>query len=90
MAAEGGLRHVLVGGHQKMVLLGCQPLVGAGERLLTGLAVGGGLEHPACQLTDEFVLVYIIGRGARDEHVVEPVKVFNLAYEALVLHLLLE
>jgi hypothetical protein len=90
MAAEGGLRHVLVGGHQKVVLLGCQLLVGAGECLLSGLAVGGGLVHPARQLTDEFVLVYISGGGARDEHIVKPVKVLYLVYETLVLHLLLE
>lgn len=90
MAAEGGLRHVLVGGHQKVVLLGCQLLVGAGECLLTGLAVGGGLVHPACQLTDEFVLVYISGGGTSDEDIVEPVEVLYLVYEALVLHLLLK
>lgn len=88
--AEGGLRNVLVGCHQKVVLFGSQVFVGAGECLVTGLAVGGGLVHPACKLTNEFVLVYICGGGASDEHVVEPVEVLYLTYETLVLHLLLE
>jgi hypothetical protein len=88
--AEGGLRHVLVGGHQKVILFGSQLLVGTGECLLSGLAVGGGLVHPTRQLTDEFVLVYISGRGASDEHIVEPVEVLYLAYEPFVLHLLLK
>lgn len=88
--AEGDLRHVLVGGHQKVVLFGSQLFVGAGECLLTGLAVGGGLVHPARQLTNEFVLVYISGGGASDEDIVEPVEVLYLAYEPLVLHLLLK
>ena len=73
-----------------MVLFGSQLLVGAGECLLSGLAVGGGLVHPARQLTNEFFLVKISGGGASDEHIVEPVEVLYLVYEPFVLHLLLK
>ena len=46
-----------------MILLPSSPLlVGAGECLLAGLAVGG-LGHPTCELTHELFLVYLFEIG---------------------------